>query len=72
MKIAKSYGHLGQHDEAIKVAQQHVDEEKTIDGLIELGDALLAAEKFQEAVNTYREADDFEVRLVRKRNIILK
>ncbi len=69
LKIAKSYGHLGQHEEAVKMVQQHVDEEKTLDGLLELGDAQLGAEKYQEAVNTFREANDFEVSLLRKKRL---
>ena len=61
LKIIKAHSNLGQHKEATKIAQDHIDEEKTLEGLFALGDAQLDGEMFQQAVNTFREAVDFEV-----------
>lgn len=60
LKIGKAHSELKQHEEATRVIQEHVDEEKTLEGLFALGDALTAAEDFQQAVNIFREATDFE------------
>lgn len=61
LKIIKAHSNLGQHKEATKLAQDYIDEEKNLDGLFALGDAQLDAELFQQAVNTFREALEFEV-----------
>ena len=63
LKIVKAHSKIGQYKEATRIAQEHVDEEKTLEGLFALGDALTEAEEFQKAVNTFREAADFEVRI---------
>merc|ERR1712154_472286 len=60
LKIIKAYSKLGKYKEAIRIAQEHVDEETTIDGLLALGDALIEGEEFQKAVNTFQQAVDFE------------
>lgn len=60
LKIVKAHSKLGQFKTAIKIAQEHVDEETTLDGLLALGDALIEADEFQKAVNTFQQAADFE------------
>lgn len=61
LKIVKSLSKLGKHEEALKYAEEHVEEEETLDGILALGDALLDAEKYDQAVNTFRKAVEFEV-----------
>jgi DnaJ family protein C protein 3 len=64
LKIVKSLSALDSHKEATKIAQEYIDEEPTIDGYFALGDAQIDAEMFQQAVNTFREAAEFEVRFL--------
>jgi tetratricopeptide (TPR) repeat protein len=61
LKIIKAYSDAGDHENAIKYAQSHVDEAETLDGLFALGDAFMGGEKFQQAINTFQKALDFEV-----------
>ena len=60
LNIAKSYSALGKHKEAIDTANKHMEMGETLDGLFALGDAHTAAENFQDAVNTFRKAMEFE------------
>lgn len=60
LKIVNALSAMGEHKEAIEIAQSHVDESETLEGLFALGDAYTGADKFQEAVNTFRTAMDFE------------
>lgn len=60
LNIIKSYSALGKHEEAIETAEKHLKMGESLDGLFALGDAHTAAENFQEAVNTFRKAMDFE------------
>lgn len=60
LKIIKSLSQSGKHDEAISMAESHVEESETLDGIFALGDALTGGDKFQEAVNIFRKATDFE------------
>mmetsp|Transcript_17298 Transcript_17298/g.25356 ORF Transcript_17298/g.25356 Transcript_17298/m.25356 type:complete len:514 (-) Transcript_17298:189-1730(-) len=55
-KIIKSYSSLGMHDDAIQQAHSLLDMEDSCESIITLGDAQLAAEKFDEAVQTFRRA----------------
>lgn len=47
---------------AIMEAQKHVDNKETVKGLWALGHAQLAAKKFEEAVRTFRRAEEIAVR----------
>ena len=67
LKLVQAYTKIGDHDNAIKHAESHVDEEETLDGLFALGDALLGGDKFQEAVNIFQKATDFEVSFIKAR-----
>lgn len=60
LKISKAHNEVGEHDLAIQIAKDHIEENETLEGLFALGDALLDGEKFQEAVNTYQRSFDFE------------
>lgn len=51
---------LGEYDQAIVEANKHVENEESVEGLHALGDAQLGAGLFQDAVNTYRKATEFE------------
>merc|ERR1712086_927847 len=55
--IVQAYSKNKQHSEAIKMARELVDEDnKAMDGLWSLGDALTDAEKFDEALRIFRDA----------------
>lgn len=60
LKMVQSHSALGEHQAAIDTANEHVEMAESVDGLFSLGDAYTAAEQFQEAVNTFRKAMDFE------------
>jgi len=60
LKIVQSHSAIGEHEEAINAANKHIEMGESLDGLFALGDANLAAEKFQEAVNVFRQAMEFE------------
>jgi len=60
LKIITSCTASGDHEDAIKYAGSHVEEEESLEGLFALGDALMGGEKFQEAVNTFQKAMEFE------------
>jgi Flp pilus assembly protein TadD len=46
---------------AILEAQKHIDGGETVDGLWALGDAQTAAEKFEEALQSFRRAQEIAV-----------
>lgn len=58
--VVKAHIELKQYDQAIIEATKHVENEESVEGILSLGDAQLAGDKFQEAVNTYRKAVEFE------------
>lgn len=61
LKVVKAHTKLGEHDKAIEEANKHVNNLETVEGLIALGDAQLAAEKFDEAVRTFHRAVEVAV-----------
>jgi len=60
LKVIKGHMELAEYDKAIFEAKKHVDNNESIEGLFALGDAQLASELFQEAVNTFHKASEFE------------
>jgi len=60
LHVVKAHIELQEYDEAIVEATKHVENEESAEGILALGDAQLAGDKFQEAVNTYRKAVEFE------------
>eukprot|EP00548_Thalassiothrix_antarctica_P006904 CAMPEP_0194146962 /NCGR_PEP_ID=MMETSP0152-20130528/22436_1 /TAXON_ID=1049557 /ORGANISM="Thalassiothrix antarctica, Strain L6-D1" /LENGTH=475 /DNA_ID=CAMNT_0038847621 /DNA_START=86 /DNA_END=1513 /DNA_ORIENTATION=- len=56
LRIVKAHTKLGQHEKAIEEANKHIDNLESVEGLQALGAAQQGAEKFQEAVNSYRRA----------------
>jgi len=54
--VARAYSKLGKHDEAVALIEKHVEEEETLEGAWALGEALTAAERYDEAVRTYQRA----------------
>jgi len=70
LKIITASTAIGDHVNAIKLAETHVEEEETLDGIFALGDALTGGEKFQEAVNVFEKAMEFEVSLDRMNDFL--
>ena len=58
LRIVQAHTRLGEHEKAIEEAEKHVNFEETVEGLWALGDAQQAGEKFQEAVRSYRRAEE--------------
>ena len=56
LKVVKAHIALKEFDKAIEEAKKHVDNEESVEGLQAMGEAQLAAEKFDEAVRTYSRA----------------
>mmetsp|Transcript_3344 Transcript_3344/g.5083 ORF Transcript_3344/g.5083 Transcript_3344/m.5083 type:complete len:516 (-) Transcript_3344:242-1789(-) len=59
LKVVKAHTKLGEHDKAIEEAHKHVNNMESVEGLHALGDAQIAADKFDEAVRTFHRA--FEI-----------
>merc|ERR1712038_702140 len=60
LKIVKAHSKAGQHQEAIREAKKYMGEREDMDGFFAMGDVYTAAEMWQEAVNLYRQAMEFE------------
>jgi DnaJ homolog subfamily C member 3 len=58
LRLAIAYSKLGDHDRAYDIANKHLDEEETVEGLWTVGECQLAAERFDDALETYRRAID--------------
>lgn len=71
LKIITASTAIGDHVNAINLAEAHVEEEETLEGIFALGDALTGGEKFQEAVNIFEKAMEFEVSLDRSEWFLL-
>jgi len=56
LKVVKAHIALKQYDQAIEEAQKHVNNEESVEGLHALGEAQLAAEMFDKAVQTHHRA----------------
>lgn len=62
LKIAQVHLDAGNAKESVVVAKRHVEESESIEGFFVLGDALIGNEEFQEAVQVFQRAVEFEVR----------
>lgn len=60
LKVVKAHSAAGEHDDAIKEANRHIELGESVDGILALGDAELGAEKYVDAVRTFRRALEFE------------
>lgn len=60
LHVVRAHIELEEFDQAIIEANKHVENEESVEGLLALGDAQLAGELLQEAVNTFRKAAEFE------------
>lgn len=58
LKLAVAYSRLENHERALEIARNHVEEEETVDGLYVLGEVQQAAEQYEEAVRTYQRATE--------------
>eukprot|EP00934_Nitzschia_sp_Nitz4_P005958 Nitzschia sp. Nitz4//scaffold25_size161228//27901//29436//NITZ4_002418-RA/size161228-processed-gene-0.38-mRNA-1//1//CDS//3329544550//5948//frame0 len=56
LKIVQAHSRLGQHDQAIKEIEVLIQEDDLIEYQWALGDALTAAEKFEEALRVFQKA----------------
>ncbi|KAL3787333.1 hypothetical protein ACHAWO_006259 [Cyclotella atomus] len=56
LKVVKAHIKLGEYDKAVEEANKHVENEESVEGLHALGEALIAGEKFDEAIRTYQRA----------------
>lgn len=56
LKVVKAHIGLKEWDKAIEEAKKHVDNEESVEGLHAMGEAQLAAERFDEAVRWYQRA----------------
>jgi len=55
-KKARLHSKIGQHDRAIEIAQNLLEvDDESADGYVLLGEVQLAAEKFEDAVRTYKQ-----------------
>ena len=61
LKIVKAHTKLGQHTQAIQEAEKHVSHMESIEGLFALGGAQVEAEKFEDAVRTFKKAEEISV-----------
>lgn len=56
LRISKAHSNLGDHDRAISIVNEQLDKEESIETFWALGEAQTAADKYEEAVHTYRKA----------------
>jgi len=56
LKVVKAHILLKDYDKAIEEAKKHVDNEESVGGLHAMGEAMLAGEKFDEALRTFQRA----------------
>lgn len=56
LKVVKAHISLKEYEKAIEEAKKHVDNEESVEGLHALGEAQLAAEKYNEAIQSYQKA----------------
>ena len=59
LKVVKAHLELRQYDKAIEEAQKHIANEESVEGLLALGGAQLASERYDDAIRTYHRA--FEI-----------
>lgn len=60
LKVVKALSAAGEHDDAVKEANRHVELGESVDGLLALGDAQLEAEHYEDSVRTFQRAMQFE------------
>lgn len=58
LRIVQAHTRLGEHAKATEEAEKHVNYAESVDGLWALGDAQQAADKYQEAIRSYRRAEE--------------
>ncbi|CAB9508580.1 protein DnaJ [Seminavis robusta] len=58
LKVVQAHTKLGEHAKAIEECQKHVNYQETVEGLWALGDAQTAGEKFEEAIRSFRRAEE--------------
>lgn len=61
LKVVKAHIKLGEYDKAVEEANKHVENEETVEGLHALGEALMAGDRFDEAIRTYQRAMEIAV-----------
>lgn len=61
LKVVKAHIKLGEYDKAVEEANKHVENEESVEGLHALGEALMAGDRFDEAIRTYQRAMEIAV-----------
>lgn len=61
LKVVKAHIELKEYDKAVEEAKKHIDNEESIEGLFALGEAQLAGEKFNEAMQSFNRAFEIAV-----------
>jgi hypothetical protein len=61
LKVVKAHVALRQYDKAIEEATKHVNNEESVEGLLALGGAQVAGERFDDAIRTYNRAHEIAV-----------
>ena len=56
LTLARAYSKLPNHNEAIRIIQEHIDAQETLEALWAMGEALQAADRYEEAVRIYQRA----------------
>lgn len=62
LKVVRAHMELKEYDKAIEEATKHINNEESVEGLHALGEAQLAAEKYDEAMRTFQRAMEIAVR----------
>ena len=58
LKLVEAYSKNGDHTDAIQLAELHVGQQESVEGLWGLAEAFTAAERFDEALRTYQRSVD--------------
>jgi len=58
LKIVKAHTKLGQHAKAIEEAEKHIENLESVEGLFALGEAQVEAEHFEDAIRSFRRAEE--------------
>lgn len=56
LDLSRAYSRSKQHDQAISIVEEYLEQEETLDGIWALGDAQQSADRYEEAVRTFERA----------------
>ena len=58
LRIVEAHTKLGEHTKAIEECEKHINYQETVEGLWALGDAQTAGERYEDAIRSYRRAEE--------------